>query len=153
MPKNKSAGILLFRRIHKKPEVLLVHPGGPFWKNKDEGAWTIPKGEFEEGEDPLGTAIREFTEETGNQPVGAFVSLSPIRQKSGKWVYAWALEGDLNAENISSNMFEIEWPPRSGRLQSFPEIDRAAWFDFETARQKINPAQKAFLDELEEKKK
>ncbi|HMH32593.1 MAG TPA: NUDIX domain-containing protein [Puia sp.] len=150
---NKSAGILLFRRISKKLEVLLVHPGGPLWKNKDDAAWTIPKGEFEEGEDPLEAAIREFTEETGNRPIGAFASLSPVRQKSGKWVYAWALEGDLQAEHINSNLFEMEWPPRSGRRQSFPEIDRAAWFDLETARQKINPAQVAFLDELEQKMK
>jgi predicted NUDIX family NTP pyrophosphohydrolase len=153
MPKNKSAGILLFRRIHKKPQVLLVHPGGPLWKNKDDGAWTIPKGEFDDKEDPLQAAIREFTEETGTVPAGDMIPLSPARQKSGKWVYAWALEGDLDSENINSNAFDMEWPPRSGKRQSFPEIDRADWFDLETARRKINSAQVAFLEELEQKMK
>lgn len=145
-----SAGILLYRKENNHPEVLLVHPGGPFWKNKDEGSWTIPKGETNEGEELLPAAIREFQEETGILLSGDFIELKPVKQKSGKFVYAWALEGDIDADKIKSNNFEIEWPIRSGRFQSFPEIDKAAWYDIKKAKQKINPAQAALLDELHE---
>jgi predicted NUDIX family NTP pyrophosphohydrolase len=146
--KKKSAGILLYRIRNKKMEVLLVHPGGPFWKSKDEGAWTIPKGEADDNEDLLATAIREFEEETGTALKGSFIELTPVKQKSGKLVYAWAIEGDLNEKKISSNTFEIEWPPKSGKMQSFPEIDRAEWFTITQAKEKINAAQVALLDEL-----
>lgn len=145
---KKSAGILLFRRISGEPEVLLVHPGGPFWKNKDLGVWSIPKGEFNEDEKALAAAIREFKEETGIILQGGFLELTPIRQKSGKWVYAWALEKDIDAAAIKSNEFETEWPPRSGKLKRFPEVDRAGWFTIEEAVQKIIPAQAALLSEL-----
>jgi predicted NUDIX family NTP pyrophosphohydrolase len=145
---KKSAGILLYRINNKKPEVLLVHPGGPFWKNKDEGAWTIPKGEFDTTEEPLTAATREFKEETGFHIEGRFLPLHPVTLKSGKQVFAWAVEGDLDTAAIKSNLFETEWPPRSGKKQSFPEIDKAAWFDIQTAGKKINPAQAAFLHEL-----
>ena len=145
-----SAGILLFRTKKDHPEVLLVHPGGPFWKNKDEGSWTIPKGETNDGEALLPAAIREFQEETGILLSGDFIELTPVKQKSGKLVYAWALEGDIIADEIKSNNFEIEWPTRSGKIQSFPEIDKAAWYDVKTAKEKINAAQAALLDELNE---
>jgi len=128
----------------------LVHPGGPFWKNKDEGSWTIPKGETNDGEALLPAAIREFQEETGILLSGDFIELTPVKQKSGKLVYAWALEGDIIADEIKSNNFEIEWPTRSGKIQSFPEIDKAAWYDVKTAKEKINAAQAALLDELNE---
>jgi predicted NUDIX family NTP pyrophosphohydrolase len=132
--------------------VLLVHPGGPFWARKDLGAWSIPKGEFDAGEDPRACALREFAEETGAQPPdGALDELGSVRLKSGKLVLAFAVEGDLDPATVSSNTFELEWPPRSGRVQSFPEIDRAAWFDLPTAREKLNPAQVAFLDRLQER--
>lgn len=150
MPKANSAGLLLYR--NNRPgalEVLLVHPGGPFWARKDEGAWSIPKGEFEAGADALEAARREFLEETGSRIEGAFVALTPLRQPSGKLVYAWAVEGNLDTSSIRSNTFSIEWPPRSGRQQEFPEIDRAAWFDIAAARQKILAGQRGFLDELE----
>ena len=146
-----SAGILVYRRTTGVPEVLLVHPGGPFWKNKDEGAWTIPKGEVAEGEEPLATACREFTEEIGQAvPAGALVPLQSIRQRGGKVVHAWAVEGDLDAAAIVSNTFRTEWPPKSGKFVAFPEVDRAGFFDLATARVKINAAQVGFLDELEE---
>jgi predicted NUDIX family NTP pyrophosphohydrolase len=125
-----------------------VHPGGPFFKNKDLGAWTIPKGEFSEDEIPLIAAQREFAEETGSRISGEFIRLTPIRQKSGKKVLAWAVEGDLETEKITSNTFEIEWPPKSGEKKSFPEIDKAEWFNYETAKEKINPAQISFLEEV-----
>jgi len=150
MPKANSAGLLLYR--NNRPgalEVLLVHPGGPFWARKDEGAWSIPKGEFEAGADALEAARREFLEETGSRIEGAFVALTPLRQPSGKLVYAWAVEGNLDTSSIRSNTFSVEWPPRSGRQQEFPEIDRAAWFDIAAARQKILAGQRGFLDELE----
>ena len=145
---KRSAGILLFRR---KPELefLLVHPGGPLWARKDVGAWTIPKGELD-GQDPLQAAIREFAEETGDEVSGDFIPLTTIKQASGKEVLAWAVEGDLEAASIKSNTFEMEWPPKSGRKKSFPEIDRAEWFTFETADAKINPAQTALLRELKD---
>ena len=138
----------MHRLRHEQTEVLLVHPGGPFWKNKDDGAWTIPKGEVSEGEDLLAAATREFEEELGSKPLGAFRELPPVRQRGGKWVHAWAVNGDLDATAIKSNTFTIEWPPRSGKQAQFPEIDRAAWFALPEARRKINPAQAALLDQL-----
>ena len=147
MAKNSSAGILVYRFPHTAIEFFLVHPGGPFWKNKDEGAWTIPKGEFTEEEQPLDAARREFREETGIKIDGKFRPLNPVRQKSGKWVYAWAIESDPDPGTIQSNMFEIEWPPRTGKKASFPEVDRAAWFGLDDARKKINPAQVGLLVE------
>ena len=133
-------------------EVLIVHPGGPFNSSKDEGAWSIPKGEFDIGEDPFKTAIREFEEELGSKPPASeFIQLMPVTQKAGKVVHAYAVEGDLDTATIKSNTFEMEWPPKSGKMQEFPEIDCAEWFDIPTARRKINPAQVALLDELVEK--
>lgn len=144
-----SAGILLYRRVSGRLEVLLVHPGGPFWKNKDAGAWTIPKGEIAPGEDPLGCALRELTEETG-LALGAppAMPLPPIKQKGGKLVRAWAVEGDFDPAALASATFEMEWPPTSGRRAAFPEVDRAGWFDLDVARAKINAAQAALLDSL-----
>lgn len=146
---NQSAGILLYRNINRQIEFFLVHPGGPFFKNKDDGYWSIPKGEFLTDEEPLAAAKREFEEETGT-PVNAdkFIKLSPIKQKNGKIVHAWAAEGEIDADVIVSNTFEIEWPPRSGKMASFPEIDRAGWFNINDAQIKINAAQKALIDEL-----
>ncbi len=129
------------------PLFFLVHPGGPFFKNKDLGSWTIPKGEFDDDEQPLTAAKREFKEETGFAIDGHFVQLQSIKQKSGKIVHCWAVEGDIDASQIHSNTFEIEWPPRSGKRQSFAEVDRGEWFDYDTAIQKINPAQVGLLDE------
>lgn len=146
-----SAGLLLYRLAGGRPEVLLVHPGGPFFRSRDEGAWSIPKGELEEGEDPLAAARREVEEETGLRPGGPFLELGSVTQKGGKEVRAWAVEGDCDPAAIRSNTFEMEWPPRSGRKREFPEIDRAAFFALDEARRKINPAQTALLDELEEK--
>jgi predicted NUDIX family NTP pyrophosphohydrolase len=143
----QSAGILLFR-YRESLEVLLAHPGGPFFKNKNEGAWTIPKGLISEDESPLKAAIREFEEETGTKVSGDFIPLAPIRFKSGKTVHAWALEGDLEAEHISCNTFPLEWPPKSGQMQDFPEIDRAEWFTIPEAEKKIHPAQLPFIEEL-----
>ena len=132
-------------------EVLLVHPGGPFWARRDAGAWSIPKGEYSDDEDPLDAARREFAEELGSRaPDGDPADLGEIRQKSGKVVHGWALAGDLDAAAIQSNTFTLEWPPRSGRMREFPEVDRAEWFELERAREKINPAQAAFLDRLAE---
>ena len=132
-------------------EVFLVHPGGPYWAKKDDGAWSIPKGEFNENEEPLAAAKREFREETGIQISGEFIQLNPVKQKSGKLVYAWAVEGDIDPEKIKSNSFEIEWPPRSGKMKSFPEIDKAAWFQLSDAQKKIIEAQSALIKELESK--
>jgi predicted NUDIX family NTP pyrophosphohydrolase len=145
---KQSAGILLYRRVSGVLQVFLVHPGGPFYRNKDNGSWTIPKGEFSEGEAPLTAAKREFEEETGQAITGKFTQLSPIKQKGGKIVHAWAVEGDIDHITIKSNYFEIEWPPRSGKQQSFPEVDRAGWFDADAAKVKINPAQVGFIEEL-----
>jgi predicted NUDIX family NTP pyrophosphohydrolase len=146
---KRSAGLVLYRRASDGLEVLLVHPGGPFWTNKDAGAWSIPKGEYEPDDDPLAAARREFEEELGSAPPdGATVELGEVRQKSGKLVCAWALEGDLDATAAHSNTFTVEWPPRSGRMQDFPEVDRAEWFALDAAREKINPAQGPFLDRL-----
>ena len=149
MPKL-SAGLLLYRRTNGDVEVLLVHPGGPFWAKKDDGAWSIPKGEYERGEDPLEVAIREFEEELGIPPPPAdgAVPLGEHRQPSGKLVSAWALEGNVEVDEVHSNTFPMEWPPRSGRMQEFPEVDRAVWFDLETARQKLLKGQVPFLDRL-----
>ena len=145
----RSAGILLFRRRRAGTEVLLVHPGGPFWARRDEGAWSIPKGEHADGEDALTCARREFEEETGTAPpVGELIELGEIRQRSGKRVSAWALEGDLDPEAVRSNTFELEWPPRSGQRREFPEIDRAAWFGPDEARRRILPAQSELVDRL-----
>jgi predicted NUDIX family NTP pyrophosphohydrolase len=146
---KRSAGILLYRRAGEGLEVLLVHPGGPFWAKKDLGAWSIPKGEHDEGEDALAAALREFAEETGTAlPPGALADLGTVKQRAGKVIQAWAAEGDLDAAAVRSNTFSMEWPPRSGRTQEFPEIDRAAWFGLAEARERINPAQAAFLDRL-----
>ena len=148
---KRSAGILLYRLTGDGPEVLLVHPGGPFWARKDAGAWSIPKGEYDEDEDPRACALREFAEETGTtlQP-RELADLGSVRQKSGKAVVAWAAEGDLNADAIQSNTFELEWPPRSGRMQTVPEVDRAGWFGLDEAREKLNPAQVGFVERLAE---
>ena len=149
--KQSSAGILLHRAGTGGREVLLVHPGGPFWARKDLGAWSIPKGELDDGEDPRTCARREFAEETGTHlPEGALDDLGAVKLKSGKVVLAFAAEGDLDPETLVSNTFELEWPPRSGRVQTFPEVDRAGWFDLDTAREKLNPAQATFVDRLEE---
>jgi predicted NUDIX family NTP pyrophosphohydrolase len=145
-----SAGILLYRGNGKSLQVLLVHPGGPFWRNKDDGAWSIPKGEINPGENPQDVARREFFEELGSAPPRALRPLGEIRQRGGKRVYAFAAEGDLDIEAVKSNTFEMEWPPRSGRLQSFPEVDRAGWFALPVARAKILASQSPLLDRLEE---
>jgi predicted NUDIX family NTP pyrophosphohydrolase len=150
---KRSAGILLYRRRAGALEVFLVHPGGPFWKNRDAGAWTIPKGELDENEDAMDAACRELTEETGCVARGPFLPLTPLRQRAGKWVHAWAAEGDCDAGTIRSNLFSMEWPPRSGRMAEFPEVDRAAWFTLAEARVKLLEAQLPFLDELEALKK
>jgi predicted NUDIX family NTP pyrophosphohydrolase len=149
---KRSAGILLYRLAGEDPQVLLVHPGGPFWARRDTGAWSIPKGEYEEGEDPRACALREFEEETGTalSPT-ELIELGSVRQKGGKLVTAWAAKGDLDAAAVRSNTFTIEWPPRSGRTAEFPEIDRAEWFDPETARQKLISAQAGLLDRLLER--
>jgi predicted NUDIX family NTP pyrophosphohydrolase len=149
MPK-KSAGLLLFRMRAGRFEVLLVHPGGPFWAKKDDGAWSIPKGEFYDDEDPLHAARREFQEETGSTADGDLIPLKPLRQPSGKLVYAWALEKDLDPSGFRSNNFSMEWPPKSGRHEEFPEIDQAVWFSFDAARRKILRGQAGFIDQLEE---
>ena len=145
---KQSAGILLFRFKNKQLQVFLAHPGGPFFKNKDIGTWSIPKGEFLDDEEALTAAKREFEEETGQSIDGKFIPLEPITQKSGKKVYAWAVEGGIDHEIIFSNTFEIEWPPGSGKKQAFPEVDRAGWFDTEVAKLKIIPAQVGLIDNL-----
>ena len=149
MPKH-SAGLLLYRKLNNMMQVFLVHPGGPFWKNKDDGSWSVPKGEYEDDEDPLDAAKREFYEETGEYIDGRFIKLGPIKQKSGKIVQAWAVEGDIDPQNIKSNFFEMEWPPKSGKTQQFPEIDRGGWFSIEQALIKINPGQVGLVMELTE---
>ena len=145
---KKSAGILLYRRTKSKLEIMLVHPGGPFWKNKDEGSWSIPKGEFADDENALDAAKREFEEETGFSCNGDFLELKSVKQKSGKMVFAWALEKDVDTSKVKSNEFEMEWPPKSGKQQRFPEIDRAQWFSADEAKQKINASQSTFINEL-----
>jgi predicted NUDIX family NTP pyrophosphohydrolase len=147
---TQSAGILLYRRGEEGREVLLVHPGGPYWTKKDLGAWSIPKGEYEEGEDPRACALREFEEELGvPPPAGDLAELGSTRQAGGKLVTAWAVEGDVDAGSVRSNTFTLEWPPRSGRMREFPEVDRAQWFALDEARRRINPAQAVFVDRLE----
>ena len=147
----ESAGLLVYRRRDGTIEVLLVHPGGPFWARGDAGVWSIPKGEYEPDDEPLAAALREFQEELGSPPPdGRPIDLGEVRQKSGKRVRAWGLEGDLDAAATHSNTFTIEWPPRSGEINEFPEVDRAEWFTLAAAREKINPSQAAFLDRLAE---
>jgi len=148
---KRSAGILLFRRDGGETQFLLVHPGGPFWARKDAGAWSIPKGQIEAGEEPQACAIRELEEELGPAPAlhpGQLIELGSIRQRAAKMVEAWAAEADFDPARLASNTFTMEWPPRSGSQQEFPEVDRAEWFDLETAREKILPAQAEFLDRL-----
>jgi predicted NUDIX family NTP pyrophosphohydrolase len=152
MPK-RSAGLLLYRRTGPEVEVLLAHPGGPFWAKKDDGAWSVPKGEIDDPtEDPLGVARREFEEELGSPPpdAAAPIPLGELRQPSGKVVATWATEGDLDVTDVESNLFEMEWPPRSGKTQAFPEVDRAEWFTIDEARRKLLKGQVAFLDRLRE---
>lgn len=146
--KKQSAGVLLYKVVNQQLWVFLVHPGGPFWKNKDLGSWSVPKGEFDDTESPIDAAIREFNEETGILLAGDFIPLTPVKLKSGKTILAFAIEGDINANSIRSNTFEIEWPPRSGKIQSFPEVDRGEWFEAKTAFLKINEAQGALITEL-----
>jgi predicted NUDIX family NTP pyrophosphohydrolase len=147
--RGRSAGILLYRRGEAGLEVLLVHPGGPYWARRDDGAWSVPKGAIDEGEEPGAAARREFLEELGSPPPdGPAIDLGAIRQKAGKQVVAWALEGDLDADAITSMTFEVEWPPRSGRMRTFPEVDRAGWFGVEAAREKLLEAQRPLLDRL-----
>ena len=147
MVKN-SAGLLLYRIRGGALEVFLAHPGGPFWAKKDLGVWSIPKGEIDEGEEPLGAARREFEEETGFRPEGIFRELTPVRQRSGKIVHAWAVEGDCDPTALRSNTFTLEWPPRSGRMQEIPEVDRGGWFAVDLAKEKILEGQRGLLDEL-----
>jgi predicted NUDIX family NTP pyrophosphohydrolase len=146
---KRSAGLLLYRRRDGRLEVFLVHPGGPFWAKKDAGAWTIPKGEIGPDEDPLAAARREMAEETGFAPEGDFVALPTVRQKAGKLVQAWAIEGDCDPAALRSISFSMEWPPRSGRFADFPEVDRGAWYGLAEAREKLLEAQRPFLDALE----
>jgi predicted NUDIX family NTP pyrophosphohydrolase len=145
-----SAGMLLFRRRDGGPQILLAHPGGPFWSSRDMGAWTIPKGIVEEGEDLLDAARREFREETGIEPVPPFIPLGAIKQKAGKTVHAWGWEGDADADKTTSNIMRTEWPRGSGKWLTFPEVDRCAWFEAATARVKINPAQAELIERLDE---
>lgn len=151
MPKRaaESAGLLLYRRGAGGLELFLAHPGGPFWHGRDAGAWTIPKGLVEEGEDMLAAARREFLEETGIEPAGDFLPLGSIRQKAGKTVHAWAWEGDADPNTVTSNQVRAEWPRGSGRWLTFPEVDRCAWFTPDAAREKLNPAQAELIDRLE----
>jgi predicted NUDIX family NTP pyrophosphohydrolase len=149
---KQSAGILLYRYKKKQLEVFLVHPGGPFWKNKDAGAWSIPKGEFAEGEDPLQAAVREFKEETGSEVSGSFYALGSVKMKSGKLVFAWCVEGNIDPATVKSNSFPLEWPPRSGKTLMVEEVDKGAWFSPGLAKEKINPAQAVFIDRLIEYK-
>ena len=151
MPRKQAAGLLLFRRVVGALEVLLVHPGGPLWARKDDGAWSIPKGEVEPDEEALAAARREVEEETGARPSGTFIALSPVRQTGGKIVHVWAIESDFDPASLKSNLFEMEWPPKSGNRRSFPEVDRAAWFDLETAGRKILPSQAVVLQHLQER--
>jgi len=148
---RRSAGILLFRETSGALEVLLVHPGGPFWAQKDDGAWSIPKGEFEENEDALTAARRELEEETGLRPGGDAIALEPLRQPGGKTVYAWAIRGDADPAAIKSNTFSMEWPPHSGHTQDFLEIDRAGWFTMKEAKRKVLKGQAGFLDQVQAK--
>lgn len=143
-----SAGIILYRFIESKLQVMLVHPGGPFWAKKDDGAWSIPKGIYEKGEDPLAAAKRELREETGHEVDGMFIDLGEVKQPSRKIVHAWALKHDFDTSKTVSNLFSLEWPPKSGNIQQFPEVDRAQWFEMQKAREKILKGQRAFLERL-----
>ncbi len=145
---KKSAGLLMYRRCDGELEVMLVHPGGPFWAKKDLGSWSIPKGEYTHDEDPFEVAKREFQEETGFKAKGEFTPLAPIKQPSGKLITVWAFEGDCDTSKIKSNTFTMEWPPRSGKQQEFPEVDRAGWFTIAVAKEKIIKGQLGFIDEL-----
>ena len=145
---RQSAGLLVYKRAKSGLQIFLVHPGGPFWAKKDRGAWSIPKGEFAEGEEALAAACREFREEVGQDVAGPFVALTPRRQPSRKMIHAWAVEGEVDAEALVSNEFELEWPPRSGRMQRCPEVDAGAWFAFDEARGRIQPGQLPILEEL-----
>jgi predicted NUDIX family NTP pyrophosphohydrolase len=147
MAQKTSAGLLLYRR-RGELEVFLVHPGGPYWAKRDSGAWSLPKGEFEQGEDPLQAARREFTEETGFVIDGEFRRLDPVKQAGGKVIHAWAVECDCDASRVRSNLFSLEWPPESGRIQQFPEVDRAGWFALSEARKRIIGGQMGLLDQL-----
>jgi predicted NUDIX family NTP pyrophosphohydrolase len=149
--KKTSAGILLYRFVEGEPGVFLVHPGGPFWEYKDEGSWSIPKGEFVQGENPLEAAQREFFEETGSEISGEFIELTPLKQPSGKVVYAWAVEGNIDAGSIKSNLFSMEWPPKSGKEREFPEVDRGGWFTIPRAQKKLMKGQVGFLEQLQKK--
>ncbi len=146
---KKSAGILLYRFSDSILNFFLVHPGGPFWAKKDVGAWSIPKGEFEDDENPLQAALREFSEETGQIISGNFITLTPVKQGSSKTIYAFAIEHDFDASKLKSNTFNMEWPPKSGKQKEFPEIDKGQWFDIETSKLKLNKNQVAFVEELE----
>lgn len=148
---RRSAGILLFKKRARELYFFLVHPGGPFWKNKDEGAWSIPKGEYDESEDPLAAARREFKEETGIEVKGDFIELHPVKQKSGKTVFTWAAEMDIDPSRLISNTFPLEWPPKSGKYIEVPEVDRGGWFTIDEARSKINPGQLPIVEELYQK--
>ena len=149
MARKNSAGIVLYRIQSGVLEVFLVHPGGPFWAKKDEGAWSIPKGEIEEGADRFESARREFHEETGSRIDGQFIELAPLKQRGGKIVYAWAVDGDIDAASVRSNLFSMEWPPRSGLQREFPEVDRAGWFAVPQALEKLLPGQRGFVAELQ----
>ncbi len=148
MPR-KSAGILVYKKFKEEFVVLLVHPGGPFWSKKDLNSWSVPKGEFDEDEEPFDAARREFKEETGFLPDGEFIRLDPVKQAGGKMVHAWAVEGDIDVSNIKSNLFKMEWPPKSGKFKEFPEIDRAEWFPIDVAKTKIIKGQIPILENLE----
>jgi predicted NUDIX family NTP pyrophosphohydrolase len=148
--RKRSAGLLMYRIVEGNPEVFLVHMGGPYWVKKDLGAWSIPKGEFESDEDPFEAAKREFLEETGFPAMGEFIPLKELRQPGGKVVSAWAFEGDCDPKAIRSNTFSMEWPPRSGRFQEFPEVDRADWFSPDIAKEKILKGQRPFIEELQQ---
>ena len=146
---KRSAGLLMFRRTPGGVQVLLAHPGGPYWRARDEGAWTLPKGEYEAPEEALDAARREFTEETGFAAAAPFLPLGEVVQKSGKRILAWAFEGNCDPAQLRCNSFQVEWPPRSGHMQEFPEIDRVEWFTLDEARRRINPAQGALLERME----
>lgn len=151
MAKKLSAGIVLYRRREARLEVLILHLGGPFWARKDDGAWSIPKGEYLEGESAFSVARREFFEETGSELIGRGLELTPAKQPGGKIIRAWAVEGDIDAASIRSNSFSMEWPPKSGHLQEFPEVDRALWCELTVARRKLLPGQRPLVDELEQR--
>ena len=149
--KKQAAGILVYRKKNKKLEVFLCHPGGPLYKNRDAGVWQIPKGEFELNEDPFDAAKREFKEETSQTIEGEFVKLTPVKYKTGKIVYAWSVKGDVDEKKVKSNLFKMEWPPKSGKQMEFPEVDRGEWFEINEAKRKILPALIPFIEEIEKK--